>query len=89
MSHEDGDQTVLRFPGEERQFSVARSATYEFAMLEELRFVRREAQAEANDAYEYWRLRPHRDAYTAYRAAQDRADAAQDQLAGWAAQVAR
>jgi hypothetical protein len=50
-------------------------------MLEEFSFVRREAQAEANVAYEDWRCLQSKDAYTVYRAAQDRADAAQDDLA--------
>jgi hypothetical protein len=53
----------------------------DFAILEELSFVRREAQAEANLAYEDWRELRSRDAYAVYRAAQDRADAAQDYLA--------
>ena len=47
----------------------------------ELDYVRREAQAEAELAYEAWRDLPGNDAYAVYRAAQDRADAAQDQLA--------
>jgi len=47
----------------------------------ELDYVRREAQAEAELAYEAWRQLPGNDGYTVYRAAQDRADAAQDQLA--------
>jgi hypothetical protein len=50
-------------------------------MLEEMSFVRREAQAEADLAYEDWRVRAGADAYAVYRAAQDRADAAQDDLA--------
>jgi hypothetical protein len=54
---------------------------HDFAVLEELNFVRREAQAEANLAYEDWRSLRSRDAYAVYRAAQDRADAAQDDLA--------
>jgi hypothetical protein len=58
----------------------ARSA-HDFAMLEELSFVRREAQAEANLAYEDWRRLRSREAYAVYLAAQDRADAAQDDLA--------
>ena len=58
-----------------------RPSTHDFAMLEEINFVRREAQAEANLAYEDWRVRPCADAYAVYRAAQDRADAAQDDLA--------
>lgn len=58
------------------------------AMLEELSFVRREAQAEANAAYEDWRDQPSRDRYAVYLAAQDRADTAQDQLAHWTHQLA-
>jgi hypothetical protein len=50
-------------------------------MLEELSFVRREAQAEADLAYEDWRCLSSADGYAVYRAAQDRADAAQDDLA--------
>jgi hypothetical protein len=49
----------------------------------ELGHVRREAQAEAELAYEAWCRHPGRDGYAVYRAAQDRADAAQDQLAAW------
>jgi hypothetical protein len=55
-------------------------------MLEELSFVRREAQAEADLAYEDWRHLISADAYSVYRAAQDRADAAQDDLA-WATEL--
>jgi acyl-CoA reductase-like NAD-dependent aldehyde dehydrogenase len=51
----------------------------------ELRHVRRAAQAEADEAYEAWRHHPRRATYAAYRAAQDRADAAQDHLAQWLA----
>ena len=40
------------------------------------------ARAEANIAYDGWRMSPGREAYAAYRAAEDRADAAQDALAG-------
>ena len=50
----------------------------------ELDYVRREAQAEADLAYEAWCRLPGADGYAVYRAAQDRADAAQDQLAGYA-----
>jgi hypothetical protein len=88
MSRQETGRTLLRFPGEQRELAVARPTTYDYAILEELRFVRREAQREANAAYEDWRLRPGDDAYIVYRAAADRADAAQDQLARWAAQVA-
>jgi hypothetical protein len=59
-----------------------------YALLEEFSFVRREAQAEADLAYELWRAEPSMDTYAVYRAAQDRADAAQDDLADWALQLA-
>jgi hypothetical protein len=39
------------------------------------------ARAEANLAYDAWRATPGPAAYAAYRAAEDRADAAQDALA--------
>jgi acyl-CoA reductase-like NAD-dependent aldehyde dehydrogenase len=61
----------------------------DYALLEELRFVRREAQAEANIAYRDWTTRPLLERYAVYRAAQDRADAAQDQLAAWARALGR
>jgi len=40
----------------------------------------RAAHAEASDALEAWRAWPGRDAFATYRAAQDRADAAQDAI---------
>jgi hypothetical protein len=49
-------------------------------MLDELRFVWREAQSEAATAYRHWCRMRDRTAYGIYRAAQDRADAAQDAL---------
>jgi hypothetical protein len=64
------------------------SMRYDLEMYQECRFVRREAQAEADLAYEDWRRDPTRDAYVVYRAAQDRADAAQDALAVWASRIA-
>lgn len=48
---------------------------------EELGAVWRVARAEANIAYDAWRARPAADAYAVYRAAEDRADAAQDAVA--------
>jgi hypothetical protein len=54
---------------------------YDCAMFEELSFIRREAQREADIAYEEWRRSPRRDAHAVYLAARDRADAAEDQLA--------
>lgn len=52
--------------------------------MHELQFVWREAQAEADLAYRAWSEDRARDGYLVYRAAQDRADAAQDDLAAWA-----
>jgi hypothetical protein len=66
-----------------------RPSVADYALLEELRFVRREAQAEANVAYEDWVALPSGESYSVYRAAQDRADAAQDRLADWAAELSR
>jgi hypothetical protein len=39
------------------------------------------AAVDAREAYDAWRATPGRIAFTTYRAAQDRADAAQDRLA--------
>jgi hypothetical protein len=52
-------------------------------VFHELQYARREAQAEADLAYEAWSELAGRDGYAVYRAAQDRADAAQDELAAW------
>lgn len=65
-----------------------RPSARDFAMLEELNFVRREAQAEADLAYLDWLRLRSRDTYAVYRAAQDRADAAQDDLALMAGLIA-
>ena len=51
------------------------------SMLECLRAVWIEAQREAHGSYEGWRDDARPDGYLAYRAAQHRADAAQDALA--------
>jgi hypothetical protein len=56
--------------------------------VEELGFVRREAQREADEAYADWLDRPCAEAFAVYRAAQDRADAAQDDLADLMARLA-
>ncbi len=63
------------------------ASTREFALLDELGYVRREAQLEADMAYEDWRVLDTTEAYAVYRAAQDRADAAQDDLANMVAQL--
>jgi hypothetical protein len=58
-------------------------------VLDELTFVWRAAQGEAANAYCHWRRVGDRTAYAIYRAAQDRADAAQDALgARWCAERA-
>jgi acyl-CoA reductase-like NAD-dependent aldehyde dehydrogenase len=74
---------------DEERSLVERPSVADYALLEELRFVRREAQAEANLAYEDWGALPCGERYVVYRAAQDRADAAQDQLANWAYEIGR
>jgi hypothetical protein len=77
-------------PVDQRQDGLpGRPSVADYALLEELSFVRREAQAEANVAYECWLEHPSRERYVVYRAAQDRADAAQDQLANWASDIGR
>ena len=50
-------------------------------IYDELRCAWRDAQAEAMAAYAGWRNEPSAAGYAVYRAAQDRADAAQDMLA--------
>jgi hypothetical protein len=50
-------------------------------LYDELAFTWRIAQDDAAAAYGVWSSRPGPDAYAAFRAAQDRADAAQDALA--------
>lgn len=57
-------------------------------LLEEMRFERRQAQAIAEGAYARWHDLRTGEAYAVYRAAQDRADAAQDELAAFVAQHA-
>ena len=76
-------------PKRRRNGLGGRPSVADYALLEELSFVRREAQAEANLAYEDWRVQPICERYVVYRAAQDRADAAQDQLASWAQEIGR
>ncbi len=78
----------LDLAGESREFALAQPSAHDYALLEELSFIRREAQAEANLAYFDWRQRPGRDTWVVFLAAQDRADAAQDALASWSRQTA-
>lgn len=51
--------------------------------VDELGFAWHAARAGAQRAYEYWQCNPGARAYAVYRAAQDRADAAQDAFARW------
>jgi acyl-CoA reductase-like NAD-dependent aldehyde dehydrogenase len=79
MSSQDG-ASAIAWSGD-CTAATGRPSAHDFAMLEEISFVRREAQAEAELAYEDWRCLPSEGRYAVYRAAQDRADAAQDDLA--------
>jgi hypothetical protein len=88
MSQQDSNRMRVRLGGEKRDFVVTRPTAHDYAMFEELSFARREAQAEADLAYATWTSHHGEVAYTVYRAAQDRADAAQDQLAEWARRTA-
>jgi acyl-CoA reductase-like NAD-dependent aldehyde dehydrogenase len=87
MSPHHANRALLSLRVEERDFAINHPAALEYALLEELSFVRREAQVEANFAYEDWRRRPCGDRYAVYLAAQDRADAAQDELAHYTRRV--
>jgi|GEM_PF-5537381 len=80
MTRRQLEAHLLRTRGGQGE-AATRPSTRDFALLEELSYVRREAQAEADVAYEDWRSRGDESAYRVYRAAQDRADAAQDDLA--------
>jgi hypothetical protein len=88
MSPHHASRALLSLRGEDGEPAINDPSAHEYAMLEELSFIRREAQAEANLAYEDWRGRQCRDTYAVYLAAQDRADAAQDQLAYYVRRVA-
>jgi acyl-CoA reductase-like NAD-dependent aldehyde dehydrogenase len=72
---------------QERALAPEPSEPSEHWMASELRFVRLAAQVEAEEAYQAWRQHPGAPAYAAYRAAQDRADAAQEHLAQWLTQL--
>ena len=90
MSDDRRYRATLRIHGEERAFEITRPAGWCRAPAEELGSVRRAAQAEANRAYADWTRDPSAThTYAVYRAAQDRADAAQDQLAEWARRSAQ
>jgi hypothetical protein len=87
MGRDQDERTVLTVRGERYEFALTGRAVHERDLLEELGFVRRKAQAEADAAYLDWLSDPASKAYAVYRAAQDRADAAQDDLADCARRV--
>lgn len=88
MSPNDMYSELSQPRGTDAPLANPRPSVRDYALLEEFSFVRREAQAEANLAYDHWQVQLNREAYAVYRAAQDRADAAQDDLADWARRLA-
>lgn len=84
MSEEHTDAAAARLRGENRTFEIIRPTTGDHGQLTQLGLARRTAQAAANAAYEEWSRRLTSDTYAVFRAAQDRADAAQDRLAAFA-----
>jgi hypothetical protein len=84
MNHDDMTMALLALLEHETDLDLDEGADRDQWMLGELRYARYHAQAEADAAYETWRHNPGPHAYAVYRAASDRADAAQDALAEWA-----
>ena len=64
---------------------LSRPVPADASLRDQLWFAWDEAQLEAECAYEAWRVSSDKEGYAAYRAAQDRADAAQEALAAAAA----
>jgi hypothetical protein len=89
MNEERSHRAAVRLRGEDRTFEIIRPTTGRHTMLEQLEIARRAAQAAANSAYDDWTAQLTSEAYAVYRAAQDRADAAQDRLAACARRAAR
>jgi hypothetical protein len=83
-----GKRLRLRIGGEKRDFLITGPSTRDYTLLEDLTSAWRAAQGEADRAYQRWSRAPSEETYAGYRAAQDRADAAQDQLAAWARRCA-
>lgn len=81
MNRDSAERTKLSVGGQLYEFALTSSRMPDHEMRDELSFVRREAQTEADMAYLDWLEQPSEEAYVVYRAAQDRADAAQDDLA--------
>ena len=70
--------------GDTREF-VIREPVPAATVVTELFAMWSAARAEANDAYDLWRTHPGANAFSVYRAAEDRADAAEAALAQSAA----
>ncbi len=81
MSEDRSERAALRLRGEDHVFEIIRPTTGDHPLLEHVSVARRAAQAEANAAYKEWCRDPTAEMYAVYRALQDRADAAQDELA--------
>ncbi|WP_028064049.1 hypothetical protein [Solirubrobacter soli] len=79
MSEEDATSVLYR-EIEEMRRRLAGAGVPSTWIHDELRYAWRDAQAEAAAAYACWRDEPGAEGYAVYRAAQDRADAAQDML---------
>jgi hypothetical protein len=79
MSHEDATSVLYREIEEIRRRLVGAGVPSTW-VHDELRDAWRDAQSEAAAAYAGWRNEPGAAAYAVYRAAQDRADAAQAML---------
>ncbi len=88
MSEDRRHRAAVRLRGEIRTFEIIRPTTGSHGMFEHLVTARRAAQAAANAAYDDWSRQLTSEAYAVFRAAQDRADAVQDQLAAYTRRVA-
>jgi hypothetical protein len=77
----ENDTAVTRLTHEDGELVFACDVPPAASIFDCLRLAWQEAHSEACGTYEHWRVNPGPDAYPVYRAAQDRADAAQDALA--------
>jgi hypothetical protein len=78
------EQLVDHYQARTAEFELDRETGYSW-VFDELADAWRAAQTDAAYAYEHWREASGADAFAVYRAAQDRADQAQDVLAERAA----
>lgn len=72
---------LLEYVEDTREIVLTRGDAVGATRRDELEAVWGAARAEANLAYDAWRAEPGASAYAVYRAAEDRADAAEDALA--------